>query len=611
VTRNFVVSAETIFWEAGCDTLFAITPYIQHFIEKNGLISNYKDIFIAPCIRRNKVDYEIANAYVTQKTEKYNAIIAERLAEIHGGQYSKQFWSKAFSLSLLRHVSISYDLFEMCEQNLYNDKFCFSVMDKSCFYTPSDFDDHRAYLQHSNFGIEQLFSVYYESIYSKRTGWQAVRKISEIKYVRPQKNPPNQGVFSRLKGKEVSELFLKILKFILITIFRIRLNPVICVLDSYFSDSSIIELLVRSAGGIRFIGHPPKLDVGLQCEDTSKSRTILFEPKDDFDDFDRFIFKTLEWLFPRSYLECFDQNVKFYSSFILQECKGRFIVDEAWIGSEKSALCLAIAGLNGIRHLCNEHNYLSHQFVGNTIPYQTRLSDEFLSIGWDGRGHYNNFVKTGSLFQWKSTTSKRRKDIDLLFILGCVAARSPEVNTAYCDSDSHGSTVYIENTKLFLANLSPSAIRKTYIRGYPKEKISDWQCWDQEWELNQYIKSSRCYDDTSISGKKLISRAHLVVVNYLSTAHLEAILSNIPTVILWNSDSAHLITDYSDFFDDLLKVGVCHKNPVDAARFVNSIIENPMLWWNSQDVRHAVGRFVANNIGDPSSLKSHLLSKCL
>ncbi len=248
--------------------------------------------------------------------------------------------------------------------------------------------------------------------------------------------------------------------------------------------------------------------------------------------------------------------------------------------------------------------------MGNTISIQTNLTDEFLSIGWGKTGKPSNFIKSGSLFQWKLTESKRNKDIDLLFVLGCPTARSPEINSAYSDSDPYGSTVYIESTKSFLANLSPTVLSNTYIRGYPKEKLENCQYWDQAWEFRKYIANARCYDDSTNSGKDLISRARMVVVNYLSTTHLESLISDTPTIIIWNSKSAHFTTEYFDLFDDLLNAGVCHRNPIDAANFVDANIKNPYRWWNSTQVRTAVGKFLTSNIGDQLSLQTHLLSKC-
>ena len=49
-----------------------------------------------------------------------------------------------------------------------------------------------------------------------------------------------------------------------------------------------------------------------------------------------------------------------------------------------------------VKHICNEHNFLSHPLTGNSLKYQIPLVDEFISLGWNDN-RYPNFIGASHL----------------------------------------------------------------------------------------------------------------------------------------------------------------------------------------------------------------------
>jgi putative transferase (TIGR04331 family) len=125
--------------------------------------------------------------------------------------------------------------------------------------------------------------------------------------------------------------------------------------------------------------------------------------------------------------------------------------------------------------------------------------------------------------------------------------------------------------------------------------------------LREYLE--RCKDIVTVPGnsKVLISQSKLVIVNYLSTAYLEALISDVPTVFFWNKESYFLDDKYSDFYDLLISVGICQTDPVKAANFIDIIADCAEDWWLSDSVRKARNSFLSVNFGEPQKMVDYLI----
>ena len=104
-----------------------------------------------------------------------------------------------------------------------------------------------------------------------------------------------------------------------------------------------------------------------------------------------------------------------------------------------------------------------------------------------------------------------------------------------------------------------------------------------------------------------MTKSKLIVLSYISTGFLEALLMNIPVIAFFNTNSMHLVEEYSTFFDQLAEVGIIQTSPEGASNFVNKIIDNPDIWWSSCQVQEAKKKFLEINIGEPSNLFDYII----
>ena len=131
------------------------------------------------------------------------------------------------------------------------------------------------------------------------------------------------------------------------------------------------NLIWKSKGKIQSINLPA---ITISPTKTShQMRSELTRFNDDFDDLDKFIFSALYHLMPTSFLENFDQYYIGYKKHFDKMKKLKWVVCESWIGDEASSMALAILKTMDVKHICNEHNFLSHPLTGNSLKYQIPL----------------------------------------------------------------------------------------------------------------------------------------------------------------------------------------------------------------------------------------------
>jgi putative transferase (TIGR04331 family) len=232
------------------------------------------------------------------------------------------------------------------------------------------------------------------------------------------------------------------------------------------------------------------------------------------------------------------------------------------------------------------------------------MSDLYLTLGWDSISD-PKIIKSGSLFQF-SIQKSNKENHKILFVAGALGAKATHFSGAYgyCEEKA------IENVKFnisFFNNLSKSSLKEITYRGYPTKKISHIQLFDKEFYYQNILKYFKT-DSSNDSAKKQMSESSLVIIDYISTAHLESIQMNIPTIFFWDKNSYYLNDEYKDFFKCLIEVGICQTSPEEASFFVEQIKDNPQKWWNSEKVQKAKKKFLSKNIGTSNSLIDYLIN---
>jgi putative transferase (TIGR04331 family) len=610
---NFLVSGEQKLWLIHSKKITVGDPYIHHILLNQGRTTSYDEINVIPGRRNNRKEFENEANYIHDKHEKLRAIFIDRLRIIHGEEYSIKFWQKIIALSLLRHLKFCYDLFYLCEDNFDATKHIVKNLSVESYQVPVDFNQHREYYQHSDLAQEQLFSIYCNKFYPGIFQTVDIENHNRTDFA-VENSKPNQSILKNIYQK-IGNKFNQLSKpkwYIkrILCLLQKYVAPTVLIFDCSFEAEHIFDLELKSLGRIVKKELPQLLS-----NDTSidySKRQLISADADNCDKFDNFVLATLNYATPLNILEGFNNSFQQINSFFDRFPKLRWVVAEWWIGNSTTAFFLGVGAHRNIKHLYPEHNYIAHIFLGNNLRYIYPLVDSFVSLGWEN-DRVNNHTSGGSLYPWKHADTNTNKILinknDILFISSLPLVRAPEINCSYGEADASRVLWYLEMNSQFFDILNNEVISKIVYLPYPKSFAAKALTWDQDLLFSKYIRKFRMEVTDGSPAKLLMKQAGLVVVNYLSTAYLEALVLNIPVIVLWNSGSMLLNSEHQNVFDDLISVGVFHVDPGSAARFLNLHHADPQKWWRSERVQTARRHFLDKHLGEPKVLKKIILHK--
>jgi len=132
--------------------------------------------------------------------------------------------------------------------------------------------------------------------------------------------------------------------------------------------------------------------------------------------------------------------------------------------------------------------------------------------------------------------------------------------------------------------------------------------YDQEFVLRDFAGKFKNIDNSIGTTLTMIKKSKLVIVEYLSTAYIESLMADVPTVFFWNKEIYYLNEEYKDIYSSLEKVGICQTDPIEAAEFIDNIKDAPEMWWFSKSVQDAKNEFLGSNFGSPEILKRYIIN---
>ncbi|MDA8862064.1 LIC12162 family protein [Gammaproteobacteria bacterium] len=524
------------------------------------------------------------NKLILQKYEHYLDAISHDLNELHNEKLSTFFWKKSLGLSFKRYISIlelAYSEFSKFDPKKYE---IYMLLDSKSFFTPNDFVDQRSFLQHSDLGREQLFSMYINFYYPDL--YNSTPKIS----IELPSNTISLSFFSKIKSffKQTQNYF-----------FTDKKSAVVGIFDSFFTKKNR-DNLIKNSGIINI-----NIKFNKPVSVVSDNRSNVCKSINIQTNFDAFFIYSAKYLFPKFFIEDFLSNKKFYINELDNYPNLKYIICEAWISNTRDSFILALAREKyNIMHIYNEHNTLTHPFIGDSTNLLSSMVDVYFTMGWKRDG--NNFKKGSSLFFEESDSSQIRKDHQILFIDAAAFAHRIE----YCTKESEHefcATSFFNFLKVFFMNISGNVQSEITYRGYPADQLK-WKMYDNKSILSEYFPANVKLDDFSLPGSTMMKRSRLVIISYTNTAYLQSLALNIPTIFFWNKNVSHLNDGYSNFFESLIDVGICQTDPIEAANFVGQIEDDIDGWWNSIETQEAKNLFLKTNLGLPNNAMEYYLS---
>lgn len=238
---------------------------------------------------------------------------------------------------------------------------------------------------------------------------------------------------------------------------------------------------------------------------------------------------------------------------------------------------------NGGKWISVQHGGVyGHVYKNGYANIEYVLTDNFVTWGWTQSPPYNvNPIVLPSPVLSKFKKAKLSPTQKILYV-GTVGVYIPFRITSVMQTITFSE---YKNLQLqFVKQLSNDAKKSLWFRDHAIALAPNHEFYQY---LNQY-KIPFCGKYAYLAAKE----SRLVVIDHCSTAFLETMVMNVPTIIFWNEDVAKLNSVAFQEFLKLKKVGIWHESGVDAANFINSNIADIEGWWNSAEVQNAKNAFL-------------------
>jgi len=603
---NFIVSDYRKIWMKDYKKKFIIEPYVCQKLDLENLVNNPFKIETIPYLRKNRKDFKNYAEVVDKKYQNYSKLLSKGFNIIHNVNFEEKFWKKILGIFLIRYITLLYEMYKICDKHLNIDRHLFNNISKESFFVPDTNEDFLHYFKHTQLGQEQLFSIFIHTFYP------GIEKKQIDKSFEPKAKTKNNSTIGIREKFSLTYFLSNRSKITLNRMLRLILQksrkPKVAIMGSHFRSQFLDELVVKSFGKINQINWEEFIPDINRNNFNSEKRNNLIEyclrNNKHNDDFDRYFFSSINYCLPKIYIENFHITHDHIVRQLRKYPKLNFIISEAWISNSIMSFALACMKNNGIQHINNEHNFISHIFLKTDIPLIAELSDYFITLGWSDK-KIPKAIKGASLFDWGYDNKNIKKKHKILFINYPAFVKAHQYKPVY-QTTAENSILFFDFINKFFKNLKKDIVSEITFRDYPQSQKNKWMLYDDRNLLNKFVFKD--YAKSNINAKKDIGQSRLVIISALSTSWLESLIMDVPTIIFWNVKTLFIKREYESFFNELIDVGICQTNPKKAAEFVEKISEDPEKWWKINDVQKAKSNFLQNNIGDPKDMINYLLT---
>ena len=504
---------------------------------------------------KNKLNKD--NIYLTNLYEKYLIYLSDILNKFHKDNKDIKYWRIIVGPWLRFFIDIVFDRYETLK--LSNKIICKNkkLSNKNLFLRSNDFESflNNSYSHKWN---ENLMSLI-----------QGVDHFEEIK----------EGQALNKKNKTFS--IKKLIKLILIkTINPLNrlINKDILVIDPGINLKALLKFCFRS-------GMLPYFTKSRKVNSQNKWYTFYkdiysFKFSSDFEE----ILNSLILIYIPS---IYTDNFLNFKSKTLNDLRHLPKIIFTSYGHEKNEECKFIAAEtyhNGGKILIAQHGgNLGLAKHNQTEGHQLEISTHFYSYGWDvENGNKSNIIKLPSmqLSSFGSLTSNRNGKI-----VNIMGSFPRYFYTLFGQPLGPEFIDYIYFQKALSDNLKKEISSRLYHR-LDGDKYG--------WNTNKLLKDLELkVCKSNISLRNELNKSSLCISSYNSTAALETLSANYPTILYWPKNLFQIRKEASKYMNLLGEAGIFHTDAKSAGNHINSIFKNIDGWWNEKSVQKARQIFVS------------------
>jgi len=272
---------------------------------------------------------------------------------------------------------------------------------------------------------------------------------------------------------------------------------------------------------------------------------------------------------PVSFIEGYN-CIKSKTSGILPNCKVIFDANSYW-NNEAFKIWSAEKTNSGVKLIISEHGgsiQLKHQW----FHHEEKISDKY--VVWKKSINKNQVQLPPNIM-----IGRRKGNVfgDNLVVIGL---ELPPYGGKYSSGTYSSLTLEDFDQKLKFIDMLNSNIKK-----HARVRVKN----EYQWNIGE------CYCDKL--GKNVLSSynnmleafddSKIIVCTYPETTLLEAMHSEIPTILLFKEEYWEFNPEFYDLVIKMKSANIIFSDPVSASMHINNIWSNPSLWWDSSLVKDA------------------------
>ena len=312
----------------------------------------------------------------------------------------------------------------------------------------------------------------------------------------------------------------------------------------------------------------------------TKLRNKLNFYKEDCDLFESFLRKIVGYAIPLNILENFQKyediaNKNFFSGVKYIITSNAFDFDEAF------KIFVAKSVDKGTKYFIIQHGAQYFTDIRNNYSVEFEVADKFFSWGYKNN---NKVVPLFNILSAKRNTYSNNNNNNG-FLTAILSSPGSDIHPErYVESKNAFNDAY---TILNFLNLELK--KKTLIRfhsSHPKK----FKLLKNKFKKNSYWK----IDNNKISWKNLDKMTRLFFFNSDSTALLENLALNIPSICYWRSDYELINDTFYKKYDYLIEGKVLFNNKKKLVSHIEKNWANINDWWFNKETQNCIKNFNKN-----------------
>lgn len=556
-SKLIYLSAVSVLPEGEIDrpVFFLVEPYVTKSVKLQLKTVGYE---IMPKIWTNKYRLRKAHDYLERTYINFKERIGSILSQIHNVDYPASFWEIPMSSWLLHYLHVLYDRYSRLKRaiELYGKENVILFASQYDIKTPeiySDFIENTAV-------IEQSVSAFYGAV-AKELG------IPVLEYT------STKGCHGRtfLHGKRIDLFSMSFYRKACNKLVDELSKPILLILlqgkDVLMSQNrfNTREKLVFSK----------KLKASFFPINKKKFRTTLQEidrrallSLTATDEFEKLAIDLLPKFMPTYLLEEFKS---YRDHAIKQDSFKVYFSANDWQTNILFCYTVSLGRLRGAKIVgCQLGGGYGQYKRSHPEFIERKFCDVYITWGWRDT-HYSG-AQLLPLPQPEIShylNQHKPKNETALW----VGTTMPRQLVRFMHHISDNLSKYMSCKKLFISHLERNVCRNLVYR--PHLVDYGWSCDEREiFEKYPDVKIERF-------GRlyELLQKVKLYICDHQSTSFMEALVTNTPTILFWDTELKDERESATQYFDLLRGAGILFHDPIKAAEQVNAIWDDVQGWW--------------------------------